>query len=174
MFDILSLVCVAGALALLVALSIIDLRHWILPDELNFALGLTGLVFHFGTGYFFFGITDMLLGAALGAGLLYLIRYIANKYYGRDALGLGDVKLLGAAGLWLGVDGVLLAITLGALAGLLHGFFYAAWLHIRHKESFSVVTLSIPAGPGFAAGICAAGAYMFHPYIAETVHDLLA
>ena len=174
MFDILSLLCIPAAIALLLALSIIDLKHWILPDELNFALGVCGILFHFSSGYLFMDIKDMLIGGVTGAGMLYVIRHFANKYYERDTLGLGDVKLLGAAGLWLGLDGVLQAVTLGAMAGLVHGIGYAAYLRIKHKTPFSLSQLSIPAGPGFAAGIFCVGAYMFHPYIKETIHALLA
>lgn len=174
MFDILSLLCILAAIGLLIALSAIDLKHWILPDELNFALGVCGILFHYSSGYLFMDITDMLIGGVTGAGILYVIRYFANRYYERDTLGLGDVKLLGAAGLWLGLDGVLQAVTLGALVGLVHGVAYAAYLHFKHKAPFSLSNLSIPAGPGFAVGIFAVGAYMFHPYIKETIHALLA
>ena len=174
MFDILTLLCILAAIGLLVALSAIDLKHWILPDELNFALGLCALLFHFTSGYLFMDIKGMLLGGAAGAGILYVIRHFANRHYGRDTLGLGDVKLLGAAGLWLGLDGVLQAVTLGALAGLVHGVIYACYMHCKHKTPFSLSNLSIPAGPGFAVGILAVGAYMFHPYIKETIHALLA
>lgn len=174
MFDILALACVLSAIALLVALSVIDLKHWILPDELNFALGLSGILFHFATGYLILDIRFMLLGGVAGAGMLYVIRYFANRHYGRDALGLGDVKLLGAAGLWLGLDGVLQAVTLGALAGLVHGLVYALYLKSRTGAPFSISNLSIPAGPGFAVGILIVGVYMFHAFIAEMIHDLVA
>lgn len=174
MLDILAILCIPAAVLLLVALSVIDLKHWILPDELNFALGVTGVLFHFATAYAYLGLTDMLIGAALGAGLLYAIRFFSNRHYGRDTLGLGDVKLLGAAGLWLGIDGVLMAVTFGALAGLMHGIGFALYLKIVKKEPFAIGTLSIPAGPGFAVGILGSGAYMFHGFITETIHDLLA
>lgn len=174
MFDILAIVCVLSAIGLLIALSAIDLKHWILPDELNFAFGVTGILFHFATGYLFLDLKFMLLGGAVGAGMLYIIRFFSNRHYGRDTLGLGDVKLMGAAGLWLGLDGVLQAVTLGALAGLLHGIAYAAYLSVKEKAPFSITNLSIPAGPGFAIGTLAVGAYMFHAFIAETIHDLLS
>lgn len=174
MFEILALSCVACAIGLLIALSVIDLRHWILPDELNLALGAAGLAFHFFTAYRFIDITGIVLGAAAGAGLLYVIRFIANRHYGRDTLGLGDVKLLGAAGFWLGIDGVLQAVTVGAFAGLIHGVLYAAFVARRDKTRFTIHQLSIPAGPGFAVGIAAIGAYMFGPYVMERLHDLLA
>src|SRR5690606_11939354 len=125
MFEIIAILCLAAAVILLLALSLIDLKHWILPDELNIALGITGMIFNMTTAYRYVDITNMVGGALLGSGLLYGIRFFANRHYKQDALGLGDVKLLGAAGLWLGLDGVLQATTLGAFAGLLHGLGYA-------------------------------------------------
>jgi leader peptidase (prepilin peptidase)/N-methyltransferase len=167
MFEILALLCLVAAPVLLVALSVIDLKHWILPDELNLALGVTGVAFHMLTAYRFFDIQDMLAGAALGAGLLYVIRFFANRHYDRDTLGLGDVKLLGAAGLWLGLEGTLQAITLGAFAGLLHGIVYAFYLSRKNNAPMTLTQLSIPAGPGFAVGILLAGYFLFSPYIKE-------
>ena len=172
MLEIIPLLCLIAAPCLLVALSAIDLKHWILPDELNLALALTGAGFHILTAYRFFGLQDMLLGAALGAGLLYVIRFFANRHYGRDTLGLGDVKLLGAAGLWLGLDGTLQAITLGAFAGLIHGIVYAFYISRKNKTAFSISQLMIPAGPGFAAGIFLAGYFLFADYFKEAVHSL--
>ncbi len=174
MFDTIAILCVVGAIGLLIALSVIDLRHWILPDELNFAFGVTGIAFHFATAYRFVDIQMMVAGAVVGAGLLYVIRYFSNRHYGRDTLGLGDVKLMGAAGLWLGLDGVLQAVTVGALAGLIHGILYAAFIAWRHKTKFSIAQLSIPAGPGFAVGILAIGAFMFHGFIKEMIDVFLA
>jgi len=174
MFEIIAILCLLAAIGLLIALSIIDLRHWILPDELNLAFGIAGIVFHFATAYQFLDLTQMLLGGTLGAGILYVIRYFANRHYGRDTLGLGDVKLLGAAGLWLGVDGVLQAVTVGAFAGLVHGLLYAAHLTIKNKTKFTVSQLSIPAGPGFAIGILVIGFILFHSYARETIHAFFA
>lgn len=173
MFEIITLLCVVAAIGLLVALSLIDLKHWILPDELNLALGICGIAFHFSTGYAFLTITDLLIGGLVGAGLLYAIRFFANRHYGRDTLGLGDVKLLGAAGLWLGPDGALQAVTIGAFAGLIHGVVYAAYLSYKNKTKFSIKDFAIPAGPGFAIGILAIGIYMFASYISGIIHDII-
>ncbi len=131
MTDLLPLILIGAALIILVVASAIDLKYWILPDELNFALGVTGIAFHVLTGYQFVSPIQMAAGALVGAGMLFVIRYFSNRHYGRDTLGLGDVKLLGAAGLWLGLDQTLIAITIGAAAGLLHGILYALWLRAR-------------------------------------------
>lgn len=174
MLETLPLLCLIAAPILLVILSAIDLKHWILPDELNLALGITGIAFHMLTAYRFLDIQDMLIGAAIGGGLLYVIRFFANRYYGQDSLGLGDVKLLAAAGFWLGVDGTLQAITLGAFAGLIHGLLYAATIAIKNKSRFSIKRLMIPAGPGFCIGIFIAGCILFHSYFMEQIHALFS
>ena len=166
--------CLFTAVVLLIALSAIDLKHMILPDELNLALAIAGIVFHLSTGYYFLNAGGMLAGAVAGAGLLYVIRFFANRHYGRDALGLGDVKLLGAGGVWLGLEGVLQAVTIGAAAGLVHGLAYAAFLSARNKTPFTIRDLVIPAGPGFAVGIAAAGYIMFAEYIGRQIHALLS
>ncbi len=172
--DILALICIIAAILLLAVLSAIDLKHLILPDELNAALGVCGIAFHVLTAYWYCDIQDMLLGAAIGGGMLYGIRFFANRHYGRDTLGLGDVKLLIAAGLWLGPEGVTQAITLGAAAGLVHGLVYAITLSHKNKTKFSISNLSIPAGPGFAVGIVIAGVMMYHAFVIEVLHEILA
>lgn len=153
--------CLAGAIGLLIALSVIDLRVRLLPDKLVLPFALLAIVFHIITSFHYLAFFDMALGATLGAGLLYGIRCIANSIYKQDTLGLGDVKLMAAAGLWLGADGVLMALTLGAACGLLHGLGVALWQTIRNKAPVHLSTLEVPAGPGFAVGIMLMGLYKF-------------
>jgi leader peptidase (prepilin peptidase)/N-methyltransferase len=159
--DAITLGCLGGAVALLIALSVIDLRVRLLPNRLVLLFALLGIIFHIATNNVYLSWSDVILGGAVGFSLLYGIRYGANKYYGQDALGLGDVKLLGAAGLWLGVDGVLTAMTLGAVIGLLHGLSVAFYQAIKTRTRPSLSRLEVPAGPGFALGIIAVGLYQF-------------
>lgn len=174
MIEIIPLACILTALITLLILSIIDLKILILPDELNFLLGLCGAVFHFSTSNSFMTYADMGWGVAIGAGLLYVIRFFSNRHYGRDTLGLGDVKLLGASGIWLGLEGNLMAVTVGAFAGLVHGLIYAGWISLRDKTPYSIHQLSIPAGPGFAVGIVVAGYMIYADFIGEQIHALLS
>jgi prepilin signal peptidase PulO-like enzyme (type II secretory pathway) len=173
MVEYLVLICPLVAIILLIFLSAIDLKHMILPDELNFGLAVCGVIFHLASGYYFMDAGEMVAGAVAGAGLLYVIRFFANRHYGRDALGLGDVKLLGAGGVWLGVEGVLQAVTIGAAAGLVHGLAYAALLSVRNKTPFTIRDLTMPAGPGFAIGIAVAGFILFSDYLGLQIHALL-
>jgi leader peptidase (prepilin peptidase)/N-methyltransferase len=148
----------------LITLSIIDLRVWLLPNWLNLILGLLGVVFHASVNFEILPPDQLIYGALLGSGMLMTIRFFGNMHYKQDTLGLGDVKLLGAAGLWLGLDGVVIAITIGAFAGLCHGIIVGLTRAIQTKTRPNFKRLMIPAGPGFCVGIFIACIWKFYPY----------
>lgn len=158
-----TIACLLAALALLCALAVIDLRTMLLPNKLVFPFFILGLVFHFATGFVFAMPVQIMLGTIGGGGLLWLIRIAAMRFYGEDALGLGDVKLMGAAGAWLGPQDILTAIILGALAGIVHG------IAISVVKKCPLKTLSLPAGPGFIVGIIIAGLIKFWPLLTNQI-----
>jgi leader peptidase (prepilin peptidase)/N-methyltransferase len=161
MLEIVALLCLAGAGVLLFLLSAADLKEGLLPNELVLSFLVFGIAFHCCTLFQFLDITNMILGCAIGFGALYVIRYAAHQFYAQDALGLGDVKLLAAAGVWLGPYYILIAMTLGALLGIVHGL-GAATLQWHRTKSFPPLgTLSLPAGPGFAMGIAVTSIFAF-------------
>lgn len=149
------------ALFFLCLLTIIDLKIRLLPNKYVAGFLFTGLVFHFVTKFEFVELGSLIAGAFSGAGLLYLIRAVANKYYKQDTLGLGDVKLMGAAGAWLGIEYIFLALSIGAFAGLIHGVLYAFYVHKKTGERLQLSKLKIPAGPGFIAGILITALFAF-------------
>lgn len=173
MVETLSLLCLLFGLGLLVLLSIIDLKTFLLPNIYVAPFAALGIAFHFLTDFYYLNITEIIVGGVAGYGILRLIRFAGNKYYGQDSLGLGDVKLLGAAGLWLGMEGVLFAMTLGAFVGLLHGIGYALYRKLTTDQPFSLTQLVIPAGPGFAVGIILVAAWMFQGYVLGLFYDWL-
>lgn len=122
MLEIFALFCLLIGLILLGALSYIDLKTHLLPNELVLGFACGGFVFHLCTLFHYLSLSDMALGALIGGGMLYLIRGIANYWYDEDTLGLGDVKLLAAGGLWLGPEFILIAAAAGAMAG-----FFMVW-----------------------------------------------
>lgn len=162
--DSLPLIAAAAALAVLVVLAVIDLKTWLLPNPWVLTFACLGVVFHGASRFQFMSIDAMIFGALTGGGILYGIRMAGNAYYKQDTLGLGDVKLLAAAGLWLGVEGVVIALTLGAFAGLLHGLGVGLARAVKQRSRPNLSRLMIPAGPGFCIGIIATWVWMFYGY----------
>jgi leader peptidase (prepilin peptidase)/N-methyltransferase len=60
-------------------------------------------------------------GMALGGGILLAIGWAGSKAFGREAMGFGDVKLLCAAGGFIGPGGVLVALVIASFAGAIIG-----------------------------------------------------
>ncbi len=173
MLEIISLLCLLGSVLLLLLLSIIDLKTFLLPNIYVAPFALLAPIFHLTTDFYYLDLHGILLGGATGFLILYLIRAAGNKYYGQDSLGLGDVKLLGAGGLWLGYEGVLIAMTVGAFAGLIHGIVYALVIKLKTGKPYNIRRLVIPAGPGFALGIILVGGWMFKGHVITALYDLL-
>jgi len=132
----------------------IDLKLRLLPDELTIALAILGVLFRLATWPYSGPWFDAALGAALGAGTLYIIRAIANRFYGFETMGLGDVKLLGVFGIWLGVEGTMLTLAIGAFCGVFHGIAVILWTKVVKTgiDAPAFREMSVPAGPGFCAG----------------------
>jgi leader peptidase (prepilin peptidase)/N-methyltransferase len=133
------------------ALLVIDLRSHRLPDPLTLLLGLLGLGFHFLHNFELLPLPALLAGAILGALLLYALRAFYLRRRGIEALGLGDVKFVAAAGLWVGIDGIFLGIAFGALLTLA-GLALLGLLRHRRLADFSSFwpdgQTRIPFGPG--------------------------
>ena len=126
--------------ALLVVLTITDLRERILPDEVNFfALG-AGLLFSFftksldGTAlwlsnrWFDFpppqmalSFADAVLGAIAGSGLLWIVAEGYFRIRGREGMGLGDVKMMAGVGAFLGLKRTMMTVLVGSLLGSVIG-----------------------------------------------------
>ncbi len=170
--ELIALFCVLMALGLLALLSYIDLKTFLLPNIYVAPFALLGIAFHAFLDFNYLSFQEVIIGSIAGYAFPWLIRLAGNKYYGQESLGLGDVKLLAAGGLWLGLEGVLYAMTLGAIAGLIHGLVYASFLTILKNKPFSIRRLTIPAGPGFAIGIILVGGWLYKSFILSTIYDL--
>ena len=104
---------------MLVSSFLIDFKHRIIPNRLNMTMFEIGLIFTFIYGTFNISIArDMLLGCLIGGGIFLAITLIGGLIAGKEAMGLGDVKFMGAIGLYFG------AIPIGEVSLL--GFFVAA------------------------------------------------
>ncbi len=127
-------------LALVIAISFIDLDFKIIPDELNLIGFLSGLIY---AGIRVdFSVIDALLGSFVGAGFLFAIAYLYLKFRGIEGLGMGDVKLLAFLGTYLGWFGSLFVIFFGSLLGVIAGLTLAYLNKSEDKAKFE-----IPFGP---------------------------
>ncbi len=108
---------------LLLTLAILDWRHFWLPDALTLPLAFLG--FTLGIWANDVQLVDRIIGAALGYGALLLLSISYRAIRKREGLGLGDAKLLGALGAWMGWQALpfilLIASVLGLIVMLLTG-----------------------------------------------------
>ena len=103
---------------MLISVVIIDYKLQIIPNRLNLTMFEIGLVFTF-----FYGFTDaaisinMLLGMLAGGGIFLAITLLGGLVYGKEAMGLGGVKLMGALGLFFGLTNIIIVALLSFLIG---------------------------------------------------------
>ena len=113
----LSLEALSGALfgTLLLGIAMTDAMKYIIPNEFTWGGLIIGLVLAAAGGLDVF--VQAAIGAAVGFGLLWLVGVVGTWAFKEEAMGGGDVKMMAMVGSFLGWQGVLLTIFLGALAG---------------------------------------------------------
>lgn len=100
----------------LLALAVIDARHLLLPDPLTLPLIPTGFAVAAWIGVL--PLSDHLIGACAGLLVPMALRAIYFRWRGREGLGLGDAKLLAAAGAWVSWQGLVGVVLIGSMAAL--------------------------------------------------------
>jgi leader peptidase (prepilin peptidase) / N-methyltransferase len=136
-------------ISLLVAATATDLRDFVIPDQITLPGALIGIagatlsgqlqMVHLWvdwnqeipgiTGPFipdwldphrhWHGLAWSLAGAVCGAGLTWLVRFCSSRILGREALGLGDVTLMGLIGTYLGWQPTVFVFLIAPLVGML-------------------------------------------------------
>lgn len=105
-----------GFVFALIALSWIDFEYLIIPDEISLFLLILGV-----SGFGLIEQTEMInraIGAVAGGGFLLLVAGIGYLMYRREAMGMGDVKLLALIGLFLGWRVLPLVLFLSAIQAI--------------------------------------------------------
>lgn len=116
-------------ISLLICASFIDLDHMEIPDRFSMGAALLGFVL----SVFFPSLhghvesapiinsmragLDSALGLLVGSGIILWIAIVAEKVLAKEAMGFGDVKLMGGIGAFLGWQGAVFAIFGGAVIG---------------------------------------------------------
>ena len=133
----------------LVAISLIDYDHQLIPDSIVIPLLWVGLgmsLFHGSVGgtYLFVSPVDSIIGAIAGYLSLWSVYKAFKLLTGKEGMGYGDFKLLAALGAWLGWQSLHLIILFSAVVGAVFGI---AMIVFRGRDR----QLPIPFGPYLAA-----------------------
>ena len=129
----------------------VDLEHYILPDRVTIGGMIAGVIIsallpelHFTTSR----VTALIrsgVGLAFGFGLLWLVSWLGELAFKKEAMGFGDVKLMGAIGAFFGWKAVLFTLLSASLFGSIIGVGLIA-LGKRQLQG------RIPFGPFLALG----------------------
>ncbi|HKT58917.1 MAG TPA: prepilin peptidase [Gemmatimonadales bacterium] len=101
----------------LLGIAMTDARAYIIPDEFSLGGLAIGILFALAAGKQPLGVA--LLGAVVGFGMLWLVAIAGEWMFKQEAMGGGDIKMMAMVGAFLGWQGTLLTVFLGALIGSL-------------------------------------------------------
>ena len=131
----------------MIALSFIDFDTQLLPDSITLPLLWSGLLLNLGGTYVDLG--SAVIGAAAGYLALWSVYWGFKVATGKEGMGFGDFKLLGAVGAWLGWQMLPLVVLASSFVGAVVGILLM--LLARHGRN-----VPIPFGPYLAtAGVIA-------------------
>lgn len=104
----------------LIALTMIDIDHQLLPDDITLPLLWLGLLFNLNGTYV--TLTDAVIGAMAGYLTLWIVYQGFKLLTGKEGMGYGDFKLLAALGAWAGwqmlPEIILVSSVMGAICGI--------------------------------------------------------
>lgn len=122
-----------------------DFDHYRIPNWLSLPLIVAGLSFAFYAHRAIF--TQHILGALAGYGLIWLLNIYWRKRRGVEGIGMGDAKLLGAAGAWLGILALPLVTLIASATALV-----TILLSVAVQSKPILANTRIPFGPFIAVG----------------------
>lgn len=134
--------------ALLLA-TFIDLDHMIIPDRVSWGGIIVGLILSplvpsmHGAVEYLPALKSSAIGAGVGFGTLFAIGMLGTFMFKKEAMGFGDVKLMGAIGAFIGWKGALFTIMFSSVVGAIFGISI-----VLLKRT--TLQLKIPYGPYIA------------------------
>jgi leader peptidase (prepilin peptidase)/N-methyltransferase len=135
----------------LIVATFIDFEHYIIPNEITLGGVVLGLVFSaihprlMDTSSILIGLGRSFLGVIVGGVTLLVIAIVGEKIFKKEAMGMGDVKLIAAIGAFLGWQATLFTIFVSSLFGGVIGLL----LVLTTKKGWQS---RIPYGPYIALG----------------------
>ncbi len=128
-------------------ITVIDLRHYLIPDLLTWpgiALGCALALLPGGLAPW-----EGLLGAAIAGGGLWAVGFVATLLLRKEAMGLGDVKLLAMAGAAFGWQDALIGLGFASVLGTVAGLPLMLFKRLNEDRH-------LPFGPFICAGVLVA------------------
>jgi leader peptidase (prepilin peptidase)/N-methyltransferase len=126
----------------------IDLKHFIIPNQLTFPLMAIGFFKTFNPNlnqYFFPNLIDSMIGGVVGYLIIWIIIFAYKKLRKKEGMGLGDAKLLSAIGFWFGWMSIPFILFFSSFIALA----YALPSLLNKSKNMSS---SIPYGPYLVLG----------------------
>ena len=119
----------------------IDLKHRIIPNRLTMTMFEIGIITMFVYGIANINILkNMLFGMLTGGGIFLTITLLGGLVAGKEAMGLGDVKFMGALGLYFGLTNIIIIALISFLVGAILSIILLA-TKIKRTDEY------IPFGP---------------------------
>jgi len=131
----------------LITLTFIDFDTQLLPDDITLPLLWLGLLFNLNSG--FTDLKSAIIGAMAGYLILWSVYWLFKLITGKEGMGYGDFKLLGAIGAWFGWQLLPAVILLSSVVGAVIGI---GLIMFKGKGR----STAIPFGPFLALGGIAA------------------
>lgn len=143
---------------ILIIVSVIDIKTMMLSDIFSYLLSFIGITSSFFNPMFNGSISERFLssiyGIIIGASFMYILLTIGKIIYKKDAVGEGDVFLIGGIGSLVGGYGIFDIVLLSSFIGSMFSFFMIIQKKVsRHS--------AIPFGPFLAIGCVIK---IFHPF----------
>ena len=133
----------------LIILSVIDLELMIIPDRFSLGLIVWGLAFAWAnpnfSGVWWQKELSALLGAGVGLFGVLAIALIGTWMFKKEAMGGGDVKLMGGVGALIGWEGVITTVVFASFFGLVYALFLMIFKGKKGGDA-------IPFGPFLSLG----------------------
>lgn len=126
---------------MLIIVLMIDYKKQVIPNRLTLSIFELGLIYAFINGISNLNsVIDSILGMIVGVAIFLVVTLIGGIFSGKETMGFGDVKLIGALGLFFGFREV---IAISILSFILAAIISVILLIIRKKKTNE----NIPFGP---------------------------
>ena len=125
----------------LISLTLIDLDHMLLPDQIVLPLLWLGLLINVNDT--FVPITDAVIGAAVGYMSLFSVFWLFKLLTGKEGMGHGDFKLFALFGAWIGWQLLPILILMASVVGAIVGISLMVFKNHQREQA-------IPFGPYLA------------------------